>query len=574
MHRVHRRLSPAVLRLVSAKLCIVSAWVGSLLFAGTVQAQPIGAQRIGEVLRNTPRSEIHVVDSMQAPPETYCRLRVDYVSGKVAHVGVARRNVDQPTTLAASFSVTYNGFPAAYEEAVQRAIDTWALLLSSSIPIAVDATFEANPDPNVLASAGPNTFWLLQFGNGTCGVTTDLLCLWAGDALADALLDSDLNPGSPDINVSVNSNFANWHTGSGAPSSSDFDLESVMLHELGHGLNFTGFFSYDDQGTPTTTDDEGFWGAMASGGRGPFSDFYGFSVYDASSGGNPVIDTGVYTNPSSALAGLFTSTDLYFDGSGFLSSSSVAVNNNGGARPELYAPASWSPGSSLSHLDEASFNATNNALMTPAIAPGEQARAPGSVTCGLMEDMGWTVAQTTCANLTLPVELTAFDAVADGRDVLLTWATASEANNAGFEVQIQSPTSEIPKWKPLAWVDGAGTTLEAQTYTYRLADLEPGPHAFRLKQIDYDGAFEYSPEVEVFIELPAAYALSAAYPNPFNPQTQFTLMVAARQHVTVDVFDVTGRRVARLHDGPLAADQLHRFTHRFPGSHLTPPRRA
>ncbi len=159
----------------------------------------------------------------------------------------------------------------------------------------------------------------------------------------------------------------------------------------------------------------------------------------------------------------------------------------------------------------------------------------------------------------LPVELVAFDALVDGSDVLLQWQTASETNNAGFEIQRLSNNAGA-EWAVLGWVEGHGTTLEAQHYTHRLEDLPPGAHRFRLKQIDYDGTFDFSPEVEVFIEIPGAYVLSDAFPNPFNPQTKFTLMLAAPQKVKVEVFDVAGRRVALLHEGLLEADRSHWFT--------------
>ena len=100
---------------------------------------------------------------------------------------------------------------------------------------------------------------------------------------------------------------------------------------------------------------------------------------------------------------------------------------------------------------------------------------------------------------------------------------------------------------------GAGTTTAPQRYAHRLSTLAPGRYAFRLKQVDYDGAFAYSPEVEVAVGLPGAFELSAAYPNPFNPQTQFTLTVATAQHVRVEVYDVLGKQVAMLFDGELPA---------------------
>ena len=159
----------------------------------------------------------------------------------------------------------------------------------------------------------------------------------------------------------------------------------------------------------------------------------------------------------------------------------------------------------------------------------------------------------------LPVELVLFEARLDGSAAELRWKTASETNNAGFDIQHIDPT--LNQWQSLGFVDGHGTTIEAQTYAYRVDNLTAGTHRFRLKQIDFDGAFEYSPEVEVAVGLPTAYHLSPAYPNPFNPQTQFSVSVARTQRVEVSVYDVVGRRVALLHDGVLGAQttQAMRF---------------
>ncbi|MFQ5572281.1 MAG: S8 family serine peptidase, partial [Rhodothermales bacterium] len=163
----------------------------------------------------------------------------------------------------------------------------------------------------------------------------------------------------------------------------------------------------------------------------------------------------------------------------------------------------------------------------------------------------------------LPVELVSFTAVADGNAAILQWETASETNNAGFDIQHRYFDGDF---ESVDFVEGYGTTLEAQRYTYRLENLDPGPHTFRLKQIDFDGTFEHHGEVEVFVELPGRYALSEAYPNPFNPETQFTLVLARAQQVRVEAYDVIGRRVALLHDGLFEADELHRLT--FAASHL------
>ncbi|QXD14484.1 hypothetical protein GQ464_013730 [Rhodocaloribacter litoris] len=180
---------------------------------------------------------------------------------------------------------------------------------------------------------------------------------------------------------------------------------------------------------------------------------------------------------------------------------------------------------------------------------------------------GQRAAEDACGSV-LPVDLGALHALAAGQSVTLTWRTFGETNNAGFEVEMRPATDPGAAWQVRGFVPGAGTTRETRTYTYRLDDVPPGPQVFRLKQLDFDGTFSYSPTVEVFVDLPDGFALSEASPNPFRGQTRFTLIVRAAQHVTVRVFDVLGREVARLHDGPLAPETPHVFTFdatRLPG---------
>ncbi len=156
----------------------------------------------------------------------------------------------------------------------------------------------------------------------------------------------------------------------------------------------------------------------------------------------------------------------------------------------------------------------------------------------------------------LPVELVSFTSQVNGTSVALNWETASETNNAGFEVQMLRGEG----WDVLGFVEGNGTTTEAQTYSYNAGDMAVGTHTFRLKQIDFDGAFEYSDEVEATIETPGSHLISNAYPNPFNPQSQFTLAVAQEQQVTAELFNTLGQRVAVLFQGTVEANQAQLVT--------------
>ena len=157
----------------------------------------------------------------------------------------------------------------------------------------------------------------------------------------------------------------------------------------------------------------------------------------------------------------------------------------------------------------------------------------------------------------LPVVLARFEALQDDEAVLLRWTTASETAHAGFGVQHARADAAFQE---MAFIEAYGTSATPARYSYRTNDLPPGTHRFRLKMVGRDGAFSYSPVVEVTLLLPGIARLSAAYPNPFYPATCFTLTVARTQHVRVEVFDVRGRCVTTLYDGELTAGEPHPFT--------------
>ncbi|MGA7306040.1 MAG: T9SS type A sorting domain-containing protein [Rhodothermales bacterium] len=160
----------------------------------------------------------------------------------------------------------------------------------------------------------------------------------------------------------------------------------------------------------------------------------------------------------------------------------------------------------------------------------------------------------------LPVELTTFTAVANNSTVVLRWETASETNNAGFEIQESTAfvDADESEWGVVDFVPGSGNSTSINAYEYAHADVEPGRYLYRLKQIDLDGAFEYSPSVEVEVELPGTHKLGEVYPNPFRGSSEFTLTVGRDQHVAVGLFDVTGRLVRLVHDGEFTAAKAHR----------------
>ncbi|MEM1269799.1 MAG: T9SS type A sorting domain-containing protein, partial [Bacteroidota bacterium] len=115
-------------------------------------------------------------------------------------------------------------------------------------------------------------------------------------------------------------------------------------------------------------------------------------------------------------------------------------------------------------------------------------------------------------------------------------------------------------FREVTFIEGAGTTVEQQDYAYRLSDLTPDVYRLRLKQIDFDGTTDYSDVVEATVEVPGTHVLESAYPNPFNPQATFSVVVAETQPVRVELYDLSGRLVETLFAGELQANQAERFT--------------
>ncbi|MDH3268073.1 MAG: T9SS type A sorting domain-containing protein [Ignavibacteria bacterium] len=150
----------------------------------------------------------------------------------------------------------------------------------------------------------------------------------------------------------------------------------------------------------------------------------------------------------------------------------------------------------------------------------------------------------------VPVELTSFTASVSENNVKLLWETASEINNSGFNVERKSANSD---YSTVGFVPGFGTTTEPKSYAFSDNNLRTGVYTYRLKQIDFDGTFEYSSEAQVEVVAPAEFSLDQNYPNPFNPSTKITFSLAVNSKVSLKVFDVLGQEVASLVNQDLTA---------------------
>jgi hypothetical protein len=151
----------------------------------------------------------------------------------------------------------------------------------------------------------------------------------------------------------------------------------------------------------------------------------------------------------------------------------------------------------------------------------------------------------------VPVELTSFSAVLNNDVVDLSWTTATEVNNLGFEIQRKLDDYE---WMTIGFKEGNGTTTEPKNYSFQnnISDLKKSKIFYRLKQVDFNGEYNYSDEVEIS-NFPDVYSLDQNYPNPFNPSTTIKFNLAKAGFATLKLYDVLGKEVASMLSNELEA---------------------
>lgn len=283
----------------------------------------------------------------------------------------AQRAGRTTATTRTKFIVKYNGFSPAAQRSFQAAVDIWAALIDSPVPIRITATWRDIPSPSgggtILGQASPADFTRNFPGQQRSGT-------WYPIALAEKIASQELNSvNDPDITAEFNSS-APWYLGLAAPPSNQFDFTSVVLHELCHGLGFTSSFRVpiNSNGTVGNT---GSWGF---GTGSPF--VYDHYLENASS--QQLLSTTNFANNSTALKTQLTSDNLFFN--------SPTAITKGGEKPRIYAPITYEGGSSISHVNDATYPSGNiNSLMTAGASLREVIRDPGPLVKGMFADMGW-----------------------------------------------------------------------------------------------------------------------------------------------------------------------------------------
>ena len=169
-------------------------------------------------------------------------------------------------------------------------------------------------------------------------------------------------------------------------------------------------------------------------------------------------------------------------------------------------------------------------------------------------------------NVPLPIQMASFTAsVVRDNDVEVAWKTVSETNNYGFE--IHRKRGETGDWTKIDFIEGHGTTLAPQLYSYVDRSVSFGKYFYRIKQIDLDGTSETFPEMAVTVGVGVdKFVLAQNYPNPFNPSTLIEFVVPVSGHTTMKVYNVLGQVVATLYEGNAESGKIN--VARFDASNL------
>ena len=252
-----------------------------------------------------------------------------------------------------NFIPIYNNVPEFAKASIQKAIDTWSENFASKVPVNVNVTWTKAPNSSVLASASAKN--IFSNFNGAPDKT-----LYYPSALANALAGIDLDTAEPELEVNVSAGDF-WYYGlDGKCPTNKYDLVSVILHEMAHGLGFMSG-TYYDSATKV----------------GRFLQPTAFDAYAQLPDGRRLVDL---PSPSIEMGSAITST-LYWSGA-----NGVKANNS--VKPLLFTPAIYEQGSSVSHLDEKTFsNTAENAVMTPNLSAGEVFHLPGALLLAMFEDL-------------------------------------------------------------------------------------------------------------------------------------------------------------------------------------------
>lgn len=425
---------------------------------------------------------------------------------------------------------TCSTWPAAAQTALEHAMEIWNDVLESTQNIGVDACWTVDVIGGTLGQAG--SFFSLQ--NNLNGLPPT----YYGTPVLEHITNQQII--SNDIFSFFNANRTDWYFGTDAmPAANEVDFVSVALHELGHGLGFTGSAAIDD-GVLDANNSHECDGIVGNGCIG-FEDNGSFipTIYDRFVDIDSEVEIISLTNPSTAIATNLEGGSTT-GGSGGLDFDENNLSTYRDHGIELHAPANFQAGSSYSHFDETTLP---NELMSPSFSVGQAIHDPGMAQI-VMEEIGWSA-------VVVPVELSMFLAQKKNDYIELVWTTASEINSDYFEIQKSDNGSSFIT---IGKVQAAGNS--SSTIEYAFIDRAPyaGHNYYRLKNVDFDGTYDFS-KIELVDYEGTSREISIA-PNPaYNSITVKSSEIPNGGKISI--FTLDGRLVNALllrKNGPIVKE--------------------
>lgn len=272
-------------------------------------------------------------------------------------------------------NVNYNNnFPAEAQTAFQRAVNTWQGILNSPVAVRIEAFWDIDIGGGLTAMNIPNAVQNFRLA--------PICSTWFTSALADKLAQRNLQPGEADMAVFFDSQNFQWYTGDQQPQPTQYDLQSVALHEICHGLGFVGlFWAPDAVPVVGSYGNDAILAAIPPNVAQllPFQlpaslqdhpSVYG--VHIQVQNGNYLTDPDHFLNPSPLLGAALTDTNgvLEFDQNQY----------------QVYVPDPFEPFSSVDHLDPVVFPTS---LMRPSIGAGQVTRQVDVPVQNILTSLGW-----------------------------------------------------------------------------------------------------------------------------------------------------------------------------------------